>query len=69
MSDKETLSPEQREDLCFEEDCGEHNDGNSLCPIPLYKDDLQDMIEDNASVGIGNAEPKTATATVVRSDE
>lgn len=71
MTDNETLSREQREKLCFEEDCKEHEDGDTRCPIPLYKEDLQKALQgrDSASAGIGNAEPKTATGAVVRSDE
>jgi len=72
MSDKEMLSKEQRAELCPGGECKEHGNGTTRCPIPLYKEDLQSVLqnrETSSDVSIGDAEPKTATGKVVRSDE
>jgi hypothetical protein len=66
----DTLSKEQRKDLCYDKRCNEHGEGNSRCPIPLYKEDLKSVLEEsNSESSFGSAEPKTATGAVVRSDD
>jgi hypothetical protein len=72
MSDKTVLTKEQRAALCDEERCKEHGDGDEWCPIPLYKEDLNDLLSDAQDTSTPlqeQAEPKTATGHVVRSDE
>lgn len=70
MSNKETLSEEQRKELCTENRCKEHGNGSKLCPVPLYKKDLQQLIQNgSADSGNGSASPRTASAKVVRSDK
>lgn len=70
MSDKDILSKEQREELCTENQCKEHGNGSKLCPVPLYKEDLQQVILNNsADSSNGSASPRTASAKVVRSDK
>lgn len=69
MSDKETLSKKQRAELCEADECKEHGDGDGLCPVPLYKEDLMEALEDaNSKSTIQDAEPKTATGIVTRSE-
>jgi hypothetical protein len=70
MSDKDILSKEERKELCTENQCKEHSNGNKLCPVPLYTKDLQQIIEENsADSSNGTASPRTASAKVVRSDK
>jgi len=70
MSDKEPLSKEQRADLCYDDRCKEHSDGERNCPIPLYKEDLQKALkESNSESALGSADPRKATASVVRSND
>lgn len=72
MTDKTALTKEQRDELCAEERCKEHGEGDTRCPIPLYKEDLNAALTDAQDTSTPlqeQAEPKTATGHVVRSNE
>jgi hypothetical protein len=72
MTEKETLTKQQRAELCTEERCKEHNGGDVYCPIPLYKKELKR--KETSSKSTSNSlkervETKTATGHVVRNNE
>ena len=71
MSNKEMFTEKQREELCTESQCKEHANGTIRCPIPLYKEDLNEALskaQKNTKSLKEHAEPKKATGHVVRSN-
>lgn len=66
------FTEDEREALCLEDECEEHGDGNLACPIPRTKEEAQADLREGqqtAERGFESVKPKTATASVVRSDE
>jgi len=71
MTDKTALTRQQRAELCEDPSCKEHAEGDERCPIPLYKEDLLEALEEDDDSGksvLEQAEPKTATGVVTRSE-
>lgn len=81
MIGKTRLSSDRRKLLCEYEDCEEHHDGDDTCVVPLYEEDLSDLLLDhnnlndltdrseNSRTLQQRADPKTATAEIVREDD
>lgn len=74
MSDDEQIfTEEEREELCLDDSCEEHGDGDVACGIPRTKEkariQLNTESETSAGASLQNVSPTTATGKVVRSDE
>lgn len=60
----------EREALCVSDDCAEHAGGDAECNVPKTKDEAEGAFAGgNTGALVGDAEPKTATGLVVRSEE
>lgn len=75
MSDEDTIfTDKERAELCLNEDCAEHGDGDEECDIPRTKGEASIYVteqqkNDSAGASLQNVSPTTATGKVVRSDE
>jgi len=73
MSNDEIIfAEEERAEHCIDGQCSEHGDGDRECQIPKTKQDITEDLDSRKTsrkIQIGQAEPKTATADVVRSGD
>jgi len=75
MDDEPIFTEEDRAELCIDDDCEEHSNGNWECQIPKTKGEARIAFaeegaeKETSSTAMGRTTPLTATADVVRSDE
>ena len=70
MTREPLFTEKEREKLCFDEYCEDHGIGNEPCSIPKTKEEAEEMeTKASKSTSLGTAEPRTASGSIVRSDE